>query len=161
VPNIYAIGDVNGKSMLAHTASAEGIAAVENIAGIPAAVDYDRIPSAIYIQPEIAAVGLTEKQAREKYGTVKVGKFPLMANGKSKVEGEAEGLVKVILAEYDEIVGVHIYAIHATDMIAEAVVAMTAEATGEDVVRAVHPHPTVSESVAEAFHGALGKAIHF
>jgi dihydrolipoamide dehydrogenase len=161
--NIYAIGDVNGKSMLAHTASAEGIVAAKNIAGIPAAINYGRIPSGIYIHPEVASVGLTENQARERWGgNIKVGKFPILGNGKSKVEGVKEGMIKVILAgDFDEIAGVHIYAPHATDMIAEAVVAMNAEATGEDVADSVHPHPTVSESIMEAFHGALGGAIHF
>jgi dihydrolipoamide dehydrogenase len=161
VPSIYAIGDVNGKSMLAHTASAEGIIAVENIAGRQSTINYNRIPSGIYLHPEVSSVGFTERQAKEKYGAIKVGKFPVMANGKSKVEGSAEGLIKVILAgPYDEIVGAHIYALHATDMIAELVVAMNAEATGEEVAASVHPHPTVSEAVMEAFHAALGSAIH-
>lgn len=162
VNNIYAIGDVNGKAMLAHTASAEGIVAVENICGHTRTMDYDKIPSAIYIQPEIACVGLTEAQAKEKYGTVKVGKFPIFANGKAKVAGEENGLIKVILdSRYNEIVGVHLFCIHATDMIAEAVVAMNLEATAEEIAGSVHPHPTVSEIYHEAFHAAMDKAIHF
>lgn len=162
VPNIYAIGDVNGKAMLAHTASMEGIVAVENICGEKAEMDYDKIPSAIYIQPEIASVGLTEKQAGEKYGKVKVGKFPLMANGKAKVAGEERGLVKVIAEpKYGEIVGVHLYCLHATDMISEAVVAMKLESTAEEVAMAIHPHPTVSEIMHEAMHAVNGRAIHF
>lgn len=162
VDNIYAIGDVNGKAMLAHTASMEGIVAVENICGHKEEMDYNLIPSGIYLQPEIACVGLTEEQAREKYGSVKVGKLPLMANGKAKVAGEEEGLIKVILEpKYNEIVGVHLYCIHATDMIAEAVLAMKLESTGEEVAKTVHPHPTVSEIYHEAFHAALGRAIHF
>lgn len=162
VSNIYAIGDVNGKAMLAHTASMEGIVAVENICGEKAVMDYDKIPSAIYIQPEIASVGLTEKQAAEKYGKIKVGKFPLMANGKAKVAGEERGLVKVITeAKYGEIVGVHMYCIHATDMIAEAVVAMKLESTAEEVAMSIHPHPTVSEVMHEAMHAVDGRAIHF
>ena len=162
VNNIYAIGDVNGKAMLAHTASMEGIVAVENICGHNTIMNYDIIPSAIYIQPEIACVGLTEVQAREKYGSVKVGKFPLIANGKAKVAGEERGLIKVILEpKFNEIVGVHLYCIHATDMIAEAVVAMNLESTAEEVAMSVHPHPTVSEIYHEAFHAALDKAIHF
>lgn len=162
VPNIYAIGDVNGKAMLAHTASMEGIIAVENICGEKAEMDYDKIPSAIYIQPEIASVGLTEKQAAEKYGKVKVGKFPLMANGKAKVAGEERGLIKVISEpKYGEIVGVHMYCIHATDMISEAVVAMKLESTAEEVAMAIHPHPTVSEIMHEAMHAVDGRAIHF
>lgn len=162
VPNIYAIGDVNGKAMLAHTASMEGITAVENICGEKAVMDYSKIPSAIYIQPEIASVGLTEKQAAEKYGKINVGKFPLMANGKAKVAGEERGLVKVITeAKYGEIVGVHMYCIHATDMIAEAVVAMKLESTAEEVAKSIHPHPTVSEVMHEAMHAVDGRAIHF
>jgi dihydrolipoamide dehydrogenase len=160
--NIYAIGDVNGKSMLAHTASAEGIVAVENICGHQRVMDYGKIPSAVYIQPEVACVGLTEAQAREKHGAVKVGKFPLLANGKAKVEGNDSGLVKVIVEpKYNEIVGVHLYCLHATDMAAEMVLAMNLEATAEDITRSVHPHPTISEACHEAFHAALGKAIHF
>jgi len=162
VENIYAVGDVNGKAMLAHTASAEGIAAVENICGHHTTMDYDKIPSAIYIQPEVASVGLTETQAKAKYGAVKVGKFPLLANGKAKVTGEENGLIKVIVEpKYNEIVGVHLFCIHATDLIAEAVVAMNLEATAEDVAMSVHPHPTVSEIYHEAFHAAIDKAIHF
>lgn len=162
VDNIYAIGDVNGKSMLAHTASAEGIVAVENICGHPRTMDYEKIPSAVYTQPEIASIGLTEAQAREKYGAVRVGKFPLLANGKAKVAGNESGLIKVIVdPKYGEILGVHLFCIHATDMIAEASAAMNLEATAEEITRTVHPHPTVSEIYHEAFHAALDKAIHF
>ena len=162
IPNIYAIGDVNGKAMLAHTASMEGIIAVENICGKSIEMDYSKVPSAIYIQPEIACVGLTEKQAAEKYGKVSVGRFPMLANGKAKVAGEERGLVKVITEpKYGEIVGVHMYCIHATDMIAEAVTAMKLEATAEEVAMAIHPHPTVSEVIHEAMHAVGGRAIHF
>jgi len=162
VDSIYAIGDVNGKSMLAHTASMEAVVAVENICGYSSVMRYDAIPSAIYLQPEIACVGLTEAQAKAKYGKVKTGTFPLMANGKAKVAGEEKGLIKVVLEpKFNEIVGVHLYCIHATDMIAEAALAMNLEATAEEVVKTVHPHPTVSESIHEAFHAALDKAIHF
>lgn len=161
VDNIYAIGDVNGKAMLAHTASMEGIIAVENICGHNKVMDYDKIPSAIYVQPEIASVGLTEAQAKEKYGSVKVGKFPMFANGKAKVAGEENGLIKVIVEpKYNEIVGVHMFCIHATDMISEAVVAMNLESTAEEVAMSIHPHPTVSEIYHEAFHAAIDKAIH-
>jgi dihydrolipoamide dehydrogenase len=161
VPNIYAIGDVNAKVMLAHTASAEGIVAAKNIAGIETKMNYDVIPSAIYIKPEVASVGLSEEDAKEKFGDIKVGKFPVMANGKSKVEGDERGLIKVITdAKYGEILGVHLYCAHATDMIAEAVVAMTAEATAETIAETIHPHPTVSEGIMEAFHAVIGGAIH-
>ena len=161
IPGIYAIGDVNGASMLAHTASMEGIVAVENILGHTASLDYSKIPSCIYIQPEIAAVGLTEEQARQKYCDVMVGKFPIAANGKALVQGETRGLIKVILEpKYQEILGVHIYGPHATDLIAEVALTMNLEATAEDVAMSVHPHPTISEIIPEAFHAALGKAIH-
>ncbi|MBQ9015485.1 MAG: dihydrolipoyl dehydrogenase [Firmicutes bacterium] len=161
VPGVYAIGDVNGRVMLAHTASAEGLVAVKNICGEKAEMDYDKIPSAIYIQPEIASIGLTEAQAKEKYGKVNVGRFPMMANGKAKIQGEERGLVKVIAEpKYGEIVGVHLYCVHATDMIAEAAAAMKLEATPEEIAATVHPHPTVSEVVMEAMEAVTGKAIH-
>jgi dihydrolipoamide dehydrogenase len=162
VKGIYAIGDVNGKSMLAHTASAEAIVAVENICGIPAKMDYDKIPSAIYIQPEIASIGLTEEQARIKYGDIKVGRFPLIANGKAKIEGDDRGIIKIVSeSRYGEIVGVHLFCVHATEMIAELSVAIGLECTADELAKAVHPHPTVSESILEACHAAISKAIHF
>jgi len=161
VPGIYAIGDVNGLSMLAHTASREGIIALEHILGHPSRMDYSRIPWAIYLQPEVGSVGLTEKQAREKFAEIKVGRFPLIANGKAVIEGKTQGMIKVIIEpQYNEILGVHIYGPRATDMISEAVLAMNLEATAEEVTVAVHPHPTVAEIIPEAFHAALGKAIH-
>jgi dihydrolipoamide dehydrogenase len=161
VDNIYAVGDVNGKAMLAHTASAEGITAVENICGHHTEMHYDTIPSAIYIQPEVASVGLTEIEAKKKYGSVKVGKFPLLANGKAKVAGQENGLIKVIVEpKYNEIVGVHLFCLHATDMIAEAVVIMNLEASAEEIAMSVHPHPTISEIFHEAFHASIDKAIH-
>ena len=162
VEGIYAIGDVNGKAMLAHVASMEGIVAVENICGHSSQMNYDRVPSAIYIQPEIACVGLTETQARQKYGEIQVGRFPLIANGKSKIEGTAEGLIKIItVPPYKEIVGVHIYSLHATDMISEAVLAMNLECTAEEIVKSIHPHPTISEALHEACHAVSGRAIHY
>lgn len=162
IPSIYAIGDVNGKAMLAHTASMEGVMAVENICGHNKEMDYGNIPSAIYIQPEIAVVGLTEEQAKEKYNNIKVGTFPLFANGKAKVAGEEEGIVKVIIdSKLGEILGVHMYCIHATEMISEAVAAMNLEATAEEIISTIHPHPTVSEAIHEAFHAAVDRAIHF
>jgi dihydrolipoamide dehydrogenase len=162
VQGIYAIGDVNGMFMLAHTASMEGIIAVENILGYSSRMDYSRIPWGIYSQPEVASVGLTEIQAREKYGEIKVGRFPLAASGKAAIEGETHGMIKVIIEpRFNEILGVHIFGIHATDLISEAVLAMNLEATAEEVTLSVHPHPTVAEIIPEAFHAALGKAIHF
>jgi dihydrolipoamide dehydrogenase len=162
VDNIYAIGDVNGKAMLAHVASMEAAVAVKNICGKSAHMDYDKVPSAIYVNPEIASVGLTEAQARSKYGEVKVGRFPLFASGKAKVEGEEKGLVKVIVEpKFNEILGIHLYCVHATEMIAEAVAAMKLEGTAEEMTMVIHPHPTVSEALMEAFEAAVDKAVHF
>lgn len=161
VSNIFAIGDVNGKVMLAHTASHEGLAAVSAIDGGTMTVNYGRIPSCIYLEPEIASIGLTEAQARERYENVKTGKFPLIANGKSLVEGETGGLFKVIVqGEYGEILGAHLYGKHVTDMIGEIAVAMEGEVTAEELFHAIHPHPTVSEGLPEAFMAATGRAIH-
>lgn len=162
IPNIYAIGDVNGKVMLAHTASHEGFVAVANICGEEHTMDYDHIPSCIYLDPEVACIGMTEKQAKEKGYDIKVGKFPMMANGKSLVEGDTDGIVKVILdKELGEILGVHLYGKHVTDMIGEISVAMNLESTAEEVIGAIHPHPTVSEALPEAFMAALyGRAIN-
>ncbi len=161
IAGIYAIGDVNGKAMLAHTASMEGIIAVENICGKDSKIDYSKIPSAIYIQPEVASVGLTEAEAKTKYDEIKVGRFPLIGNGKAKVAGDDRGLVKVIAnSKYNEIVGVHMYCVHATDMISEATLAMNLECTAEEIAKSIHPHPTISEVIHEACHAVLGKAIH-
>lgn len=161
VPGIYAIGDVNGKSMLAHTASMEGLVAVNHICGGSDAMRYDRVPSCIYIHPEIACVGLTEQEATTRYGRVKVGEFPLAASGKAAVEGENTGLIRVIIEpEFGEILGAHCMAPHATDMIAEIALAMNAEATAQEIIATIHPHPTLSEIIPEAFHAALGRAIH-
>lgn len=162
VPNIYAVGDVNGKVMLAHTASHEGIVAVDNICGGEMEMDYAKIPSCIYLEPEIACIGLTEKQAKEKGYKLKIGKFPMAANGKALIEGDTDGIVKVILdAELGEILGVHLYGKHTTDMIAEIAVAMVNELTADEIIHTIHPHPTVSESLPEAFMAAYGKAIHW
>ena len=163
VPNIYAIGDVNGKVMLAHTASHEGMVAVANICGHAEEMNYGRIPSCIYLDPEIACIGLTEGQAREKYGdNLKVGKFNMAANGKSLIAGDTDGLFKVIVtADTGEILGVHLYGQHVTDMIGEISVAMVAEATAEEVIGSIHPHPTVNETLGEAFMAAWnGRAIN-
>jgi len=163
IEGVYAIGDVNGKVMLAHKASAEGIVAVETIAGHDVKMDYFAIPNVIYIKPEIATVGYTEETARAKYGDVKVGKFPIMANGKAHVYGDSRGMIKIIAEpEFGEIVGAHLYCASASEMIAEMVVAMRGEMTMEEVARSVHPHPTIAESVHEAFLAALnGSPIHF
>ena len=161
IPHIYAIGDVNGRHMLAHTASHEAVAAVENILGRNVEMRYNAIPSCIYLDPEIACIGLTEKQAREQRASVKTGTFPMAANGKSLVEGDADGMMKVIVdGDCGEILGVHLYGKHVTDMIAEMSLAMSLEAAPDEVIRAVHPHPTISEALPEAFMAVCGKAIH-
>lgn len=163
-PAIYAIGDVNGKYMLAHKASAEGLTAVENILGTPRQMDYGVIPQCIYSSPEIACVGLSEKQAREKYGedALKVTRFPLSANGKAQVEGETRGFVKVIAEQKTgKILGVHLFCHNATELIAEAVTAIRLGARAEDLAQCIHPHPTMSEAVQEAYFAAEKEALHF
>lgn len=161
VPNVYAIGDLNGKYMLAHVASAEGIVAAKNAMGIEATIDYRVVPSAVYSFPEIAQVGLTEKEAREQGIEPIVGTFPLAANGKALAEGNAEGFVKIIAdPTYNEIIGLHIIGPHATDLISEGVIAMALEGTLDDIAQAIHPHPTISEIVMEAAHVGLGHPIH-
>lgn len=161
VEGVYAVGDVNGKYMLAHVASAEGIAAVENIMGKDSKIDYGKVPSCIYTMPEVGVVGLSEQEARERGHKVVTSIFPMTANGKAMAEGETEGFVKIVADEqYGEVLGVHIIASHATDMIAEAVTTLELEGTVYDLAKAVHPHPTLSEVVMEAAHGAIDKPIH-
>ncbi len=162
---VYAIGDVvQATPWLAHKASAEGILAVEHIAGHEEArpLDYTKVPSVVYTEPEVGSVGLTEEQAKEEGYDVQVGKFPFMASGKAVIVGKTLGFVKVVReTKYDEVLGIHIIGPHATDLIAEACVALSLEATAESLFRAVHAHPTLSESVAEAAHASHGAAIHF
>ena len=161
IPGVYAIGDVNGKQMLAHTASAEGIAAVENILGNPTHVDYHKIPACVYSFPEIAVVGLTEEEARARGHAVQTGVFPFAANGKALAEGERDGFVKIVAdREYGEVLGVHIVGPDATDLIAEAANALQLEATLSDLAQTIHPHPTLSEALMEAAHVGLGMPIH-
>ncbi|MBM1107876.1 dihydrolipoyl dehydrogenase [Aurantibacter crassamenti] len=162
VEGYYAIGDVTPGQALAHVASAEGILCVENIAGMHVeALDYGNIPGCTYCMPEIASVGLTEKQAREKGLDIKVGKFPFSASGKAKASGASDGFVKVIFdAKYGEWLGCHMIGVGVTDMIAEAVVARKLETTGHEVLKAVHPHPTMSEAVMEAVADAYDEVIH-
>ena len=162
ISNIYAIGDVNGKVMLAHTASHEGFVALANISGEEEEMCYDQIPSCIYLDPEVACIGLTEKQAREKGYNILVGKFPMMANGKSLVEGDTDGMAKVIVDKMcGKILGVHLYGKHVTDMIGEISVAMKLGASASEIFSAIHPHPTVSEVIPEAFMAAVnGRAIN-
>lgn len=162
VPHIYAIGDVVNTPWLAHVASAEGILAVEHMAGQHAKpLNYERVPSCTYCEPEVASVGLTEAKARERGYDVKVGKFPFTALGKAKIIGKGVGFVKIVReAKYDEVLGVHIIGAHATDLIAEACAVLQLEGTNEELIRTIHAHPTLSEAVMEAAHAAAGAAIH-
>ncbi len=161
IDNIYAIGDVNGKILLAHAASAQGSQVVENILkNTSLEVDVTYVPSAVYTFPEIAFIGLNEIEAKEKH-EVKIGKFPFTANGKALCIGEKDGFIKIIAdANTDEILGVQILGPHATDLIAEAVLAIKYGLSVEDVARTIHAHPTISESMMEAFEAVHGLAIH-
>jgi dihydrolipoamide dehydrogenase len=162
LPGYYAIGDVTPGQALAHVASAEGILCVEKIAGQHVeALDYGNIPGCTYCSPEIASVGLTEKQAKEKGFDIKVGKFPFSASGKASAAGNKDGFVKVIFdAKYGEWLGCHMIGAGVTDMIAEAVLGRKLETTGHEVLKAVHPHPTMSEAVMEAVADAYDEVIH-
>jgi dihydrolipoamide dehydrogenase len=159
---IYAIGDVAGPPMLAHKGEHEGIVLAELLAGKNThGMDYGNIPNATYCHPEVASIGLTEQQCKEKKLDYKVGKFPFSANGRARTSGETEGFVKIIRdAKYGEILGAHIVGAHATELIHELVVARANEYTVEEVVLAIHAHPTLSEAVAEASLDSLGKMIH-
>jgi len=160
VPNIYAVGDVTGGIMLAHVAAAEGDCAAQNAMGLKKTVDLKTVPSCIYTSPEVATVGINEEEAKGKYD-VQVGRFPFKGCGKAVVMNETEGMVKIISEKkYNEVLGVHIIGPHATDLIAEAVLGMSMEMTVEELANAVHPHPTLSESVMEAALSLTGGAIH-
>ncbi len=162
VPHVYAIGDVVNTPWLAHVASAEGIVAVEHMAGAPTRpLDYDRVPGVTFCDPEVGSVGLTEAEARERGYQVATGKFPFSALGKAAIEGKTAGFVKVVReTRYDQLLGVHIIGPHATELIAEACVALQVESTTEEVFRTIHAHPTLAEAMAEAAHAAVGHAIH-
>ncbi len=162
VPGYYAIGDVVPGQALAHVASAEGITCVEKIAGMHVdPIDYGNIPGCTYATPEIASVGLTEKQAREKGYDLKIGKFPFSASGKASASGAKDGFVKVIFdAKYGEWLGCHMIGAGVTDMIAEAVLGRKLETTGHEVLKTIHPHPTMSEAVMEAVAAAYDEVIH-
>jgi dihydrolipoamide dehydrogenase len=163
VPHIYAIGDiVPNKPWLAHVASAEGILAVEHMAGREVhPLNYEKVPGVTFCDPEVASVGLTEAKARERGYDVQVGKFPFTALAKARIAGKTEGFVKIVREKkYDEVLGIHIIGVHATDLITEGVVALNLETTAEELFHAVHPHPTLSEAVGEAAHATHGNAIH-
>ncbi len=159
---VYAIGDCAGNQLLAHKAMHEGVVCVEAIAGqAHGTVDYQNVPNCTYCSPEVASVGLTEEEAKEQGFEIEVGKFPWVANGRALAAGHSEGFVKVIRgAQYSEILGAHIVGQHATELIGEFVVGRHLESTVEEMDRAMHPHPTLSEAIAEGALSALGRAIH-
>jgi dihydrolipoamide dehydrogenase len=167
VAGISAVGDVisfgkPGHPQLAHVATAEGIAVAERVSGQPPrTLNYDQVPGCTFCDPEIGSIGLTEQKARERGFDVAVGLFPFMALGRAKIAGEIEGFVKIVAdKKYDEVLGVHIIGPRATDLIAEASVALRLECTGEELIRTIHAHPTFAEAVGEAAHALHGGAIH-
>ncbi len=162
IPGVYAIGDITKGPALAHVASAEGIICVEKFCGHdPEPLNYGNIPGCTYCSPEIASVGLTEKAAKEKGLEIKVGKFPFSASGKASAAGAKEGFVKLIFdAKYGELLGAHMIGANVTEMIAEIVVARKLETTGHELIKAIHPHPTMSEAIMEAAAAAYGEVIH-
>jgi dihydrolipoamide dehydrogenase len=162
VEGIYAIGDIIPGPALAHVASAEGITCVEKIAGKnPEPVNYKNIPACTYTMPEIASAGYTEKAAKEAGYEIKVGKFPFTASGKAKASGHRDGFVKLIFdAKYGELLGAHMIGANVTEMIAEIVVARNLETTGHEMIKSIHPHPTMSEAIMEAAAAAFGEVIH-
>ena len=162
VPGIYAIGDVTGKMLLAHVASAQAVTAVEHIAGLdPQPIDYGIVPRAIYCKPQIASFGLTEKKALEQGYEVRIGKFPIAANGKALGMNEAEGMVKLVLeAEIGDILGAHMVGPEVTELLGELSMARMLESTDRELGWLIHPHPTISESIKEAALDSTGEAIH-
>lgn len=162
VPGVYAIGDIVKGPALAHVASAEGIICVEKIAGQnPHPLNYNNLPGCTYCAPEIASVGFTEEAAKKAGYQIKVGKFPFTASGKAKAAGASDGFVKVIFdAKYGEWLGAHMIGYNVTELIAEVVAARNLETTGHEIIKSVHPHPTMSEAVMEAAAAAYGEVIH-
>ena len=162
VPSVFAIGDIVGGPALAHVASAEGIVCVEKIAGLnPEPIDYKNIPGCTYTNPEISSVGLTEEKAKAAGYEIKVGKFPYSASGKASAAGQKDGFVKLIFdAKYGELLGAHLIGGNVTEMIAELVVAKKLEITGHELIKSIHPHPTMSEAIMEAAAAAYNEVIH-
>jgi dihydrolipoamide dehydrogenase len=158
--NVYAIGDVNGKMMLAHVASHQGIKVIEEIAGISSYETTQPVPSCVFIFPEIATVGMTEDEAKNRGMEYKVSKFMFGANGKALALGETEGMVKVLCDNNNTIIGVHIMGPHASDLIHEGTLAVTKKLNVDDIARTIHAHPTLSETFSEAVLGLKGEAIH-
>ena len=162
VPGIWAVGDVIGPPWLAHVAHHEAVACIEGIAGLHAhGIDYRWIPGCTYTHPQVASMGLTERKAKEEGRQMKVGKFPFSASGRALAAGETEGFVKVIFdAKYGELLGVHMVGESVTELLSELVLARALEATEDEILSAMHPHPTLSEAVMEAAGVAVGRAIH-
>ena len=167
VPGISAIGDVitmgtSPHPQLAHVSSAEGIVAAERIAGAETRpINYDHVPGCTYCDPEIGSVGLTEREARERGIDVRIGTFPFGVLGRAKISGETDGFVKIVAStQYDEVLGVHMIGLRATELVAEATLALRLESTVEELIRTIHAHPTMAEAVGEAAHAAHGAAIH-
>lgn len=161
IEGVYAIGDVNGKYMLAHVASHEGLVVIDNLLGQDKKMNYGRMPNAVYGFPEIASVGMTEKELKDQGIAYKASTFPLMASGKAMADNEKDGFVKLLVSEkYKEILGAHILAYNASDLIAELGVTMELEGTAYEIANTVHAHPTLSEIIMEAAHGAIDKPIH-
>jgi dihydrolipoamide dehydrogenase len=162
VPGVYAIGDCIPTPWLAHVASAEGILAVEHIAGMDVhPINYDKIPSCTYCHPEVASIGLSEAKAKERGYDVKVSKFPFSANGRATGMGDTTGFVKIVAdKQYDEILGIHMIGPGVTELISEGSTAMAHEATGASLTHTIHAHPTLHEAIGEAAHGIEGAYIH-
>ena len=161
VPHIYAVGDVTGGILLAHVAMHEGVVAAENALGHERLMNYNAVPSCVFSTPEVATVGLTEEVARQQGFDVQVGKFPFRANGKALAHGEHDGLVKIVAeSKYGQVLGVHIAGPHASDLIQEGTLALMLESTLDELEATIHPHPTLSEALAEAALAAKGRALH-
>jgi dihydrolipoamide dehydrogenase len=160
LPGVYAVGDLVGKTLLAHVASTEGEVAAENAMGHEATMDYSAYPRPIYTHPEIASVGLTEAAAKERDASAHAEKFPFRANGKALSMDEADGFVKVILGQYGEVLGATIIGPDATNLITEYTLSMRAELTSDEIIATIHPHPTLSEALREAVLAAEGRPIH-
>jgi dihydrolipoamide dehydrogenase len=162
VETVYAIGDIIAGPALAHVASAEGILCVEKIAGLnPHPIDYSNIPGCTYTNPEVSSLGMTEQKAKAAGYEIKVGKFPFSASGKASASGQKDGFVKLIFdAKYGELLGAHMIGANVTEMIAELVVAKKLEITGHELIKSIHPHPTMSEAIMEAAAAAYDEVIH-
>jgi dihydrolipoamide dehydrogenase len=162
VKGIYAIGDIIPGPALAHLASAEGICCVEKIAGLnPETIDYTNVPACTYTNPEVSSVGYTEAGAKEAGYEIRVGKFPYTASGKAAAAGQKDGFVKLIFdKKYGELLGAHMIGANVTEMIAEMVVARKLETTGHEIIKSIHPHPTMSEAIMEAAAAAYDEVIH-